>query len=153
MVKLDLFINELLKAKNIALDSMIFIYLLERNEKYFPFVNIIFELLEKGKITAITSIISPLEVLSSPKLSPDQISLYGRLFKEEQNLVTHELNWLITDFAADIRRNYNLRTPDAIQLATAKLAGANMFISNDEIYKKILDIKNFPKICLLSSIV
>ncbi|MDO8515071.1 MAG: PIN domain-containing protein [bacterium] len=153
MVKLDLFINELLKAHRVALDSMIFIYLLERNEKYFSLVNIIFELLEKGKITGTTSIISPLEVLSSPKLSPDQISLYGRFFKEEQNLVTHELNWLITDFAAEIRRNYNLRTPDAIQLATAKLAGANMFISNDEIYKKILDIKNFPKICLLSSVV
>ena len=153
MVKLDLFINELLKAHRVALDSMIFIYLLERNEKYFSLVNIIFELLEKGKITGTTSIISPLEVLSSPKLSPDQISLYGRFFREEQNLVTHELNWLITDFAADIRRNYNLRTPDAIQLATAKLGETNLFITNDEIYKKVIGAKDFPKIFLLSSIV
>ncbi|MDO8515576.1 MAG: PIN domain-containing protein [bacterium] len=153
MVKLDLFINELLKARNIALDSMIFIYLLERNEKYFPVVNIIFELLEKGKITGITSIISPLEVLSPPKLSPDQISLYGRFFKEEKNLITYELKWEIMELAADIRRNYGLRSPDAIQLATAKLEEAGIFITNDEIYKKVIGAKDFPKICLLSSVV
>lgn len=153
MVKLDLFINELFKAKNIALDSMVFIYLLERNEKYFPAVNIIFELFEKGKITGVTSIISPLEVLSSPKLAPDQISLYRRFFKEEKNLITFELKWGIMELAADIRRNYGLRSPDAIQLATAKLGEANLFITNDEIYKKVIGAKDFPKIRLLSSII
>lgn len=153
MVKLDLFISELLKAKNIALDSMIFIYLLERNEKYFPAVNLIFELLEKDKISGITSIISPLEVLSSPKLSPDQVSLYARFFKEEKNLITFELKWGVMELAAEIRRNYGLRSPDAIQLATAKLGGSKLFITNDEIYKKIIGLKDFPKICLLSSII
>lgn len=153
MVKLDLFIDELVKTRCVALDSMVFIYLLEKNEKYFPFVKIIFELLEKGKITGTTSIISPLEVLSSPKLSSDQILLYGRFFKEEENLTTHELTWEIMDLAADIRRNYGLRSPDAIQLATAKLAKARLFITNDEIYKKIIKAKGFPEICLLSSII
>lgn len=152
MVKLDLFINELLKAKNIALDSMIFIYLLERNEKYFSAVNLIFELLEKGKISGITSIISPLEVLSSPKLSLDQISLYARFFKEEKNLITFELKWEVMKLAAEIRRNYGLRSPDAIQLATAKLGGSNLFITNDEIYKKVIGSKDLPKTCFLSSV-
>lgn len=153
MVKLDLFLDELVKTRRVALDSMVFIYLLEKNEKYFPLVKIIFELLEKGKITGTTSIVSPLEVLSSPKLSPDQILLYGRFFKEEKNLTTHELTWETMGLAAEIRRNYGLRFPDAIQLATAKLAKARLLITNDEIYKKIVGTKDFPGICLLSSII
>lgn len=151
MVKLDLFISGLLKVHRVALDSMVFIYLLEKNEKYFSFVEVMFEILEKGKIEAVTSIISPLEVLSSPKLTSDQISLYGRFFKEEKNLVTYELNWEIMDLAANIRRSYGLRSPDAIQLATAKLGNANLFITNDEIYKRVIGAKDLPKICFLQN--
>jgi predicted nucleic acid-binding protein len=38
----------------------------------------------------------------------------------------------IAAIAADIRAKHNLRTPDAIQMATAIYAGAQYFLTNDE---------------------
>lgn len=153
--KSDLYIQKLLAAQRLALDSMIFIYLLEGNEKYFSLVETIFELLEEGKITAITSIITPLEVLSTPKLlgHPDQISLYARFFQQEKNLTVCQLDWAVMEIASSLRRNFNLRTPDAIQLATAKINNATIFLTNDDNYKKIIKLKDLPQIYFLSEIV
>jgi predicted nucleic acid-binding protein len=145
-------ISQLLTAKRIALDSMVFIYLLEQNEKFFSGVKTIFELLEAEKIEAVTSIISPLEVLSPPKLTtlPDQTIMYRRFFQEEKNLSVRELDWEVMDAAAQIRRESGLRTPDAIQLATAKLENTKLFITNDKIYNKVKTGEALPKIILLS---
>lgn len=153
-ISFDFLAEKILVGKRIALDSMIFIYLLEHHEKYFLLVNFIFELLEKEKIEAVTSIISPLEVLSTPKLfgRQDQISLYSRFFKEEKNLTIYEIDWKIIERSADFRRAYGLRTPDAIQLATAQIAKATVFFTNDENYKKVLEAKDLPQIYLLSEI-
>ena len=37
----------------------------------------------------------------------------------------------IAENAAKLRADYNLRTPDAIQMATAIYAGASFFLTND----------------------
>ncbi|WP_276753030.1 type II toxin-antitoxin system VapC family toxin [Chlorogloeopsis fritschii] len=37
----------------------------------------------------------------------------------------------IPETAAQLRANYNLRTPDAIQIATAICGGASFFLTND----------------------
>jgi predicted nucleic acid-binding protein len=131
---------------------MVFIYLLEQNEKFFSGVKTIFELLEAEKIEAVTSIISPLEVLSPPKLTtlPDQTIMYRRFFQEEKNLSVRELDWEVMDAAAQIRRESGLRTPDAIQLATAKLENTKLFITIDKIYNKVKTGEALPKIILLS---
>lgn len=46
----------------------------------------------------------------------------------------------IAQKAAEIRANYNVRTPDAIQLATALQGGATFFLTND------LPLRKFPEI-------
>ncbi len=156
MVKnLEFFFQGLLNAKHLAFDSMVFIYLLEQNPKYFSLVEIIFRLLEEEKISAVTSIISPLEVLSTPKLKPfpDKASLYTRFFKEETNLSVLDLNWPITEIATRLRQDFNLRTPDAIQLATAKFANASLFLTNDETFQKIPQNKDLPKILFFDKLI
>jgi predicted nucleic acid-binding protein len=45
---------------------------------------------------------------------------------------TIDLSAPIAQEAARLRATYNLRTPDAIQLATAIHAGATTFLTNDE---------------------
>ena len=42
--------------------------------------------------------------------------------------------------AADLRARFNLRTPDAIQVATAIIAGAQAFITNDARLKSVTEI-------------
>ena len=42
--------------------------------------------------------------------------------------------------AADIRAHYELRTPDAIMLATAAESGATLVITNDSAWRRIREI-------------
>lgn len=50
-------------------------------------------------------------------------------------------SWQIVDESTKLRRIYGLRTPDAIQLATAKIFKADLFITNDKIFNKVRDFK------------
>jgi predicted nucleic acid-binding protein len=47
----------------------------------------------------------------------------------------------IAEQAARLRASYNLRTPDAIQLATAIEAGASTFLTNDQRLTSIMEIQ------------
>ncbi len=53
-----------------------------------------------------------------------------------KNVSLYPLNLLVADRAVSFRSRYNLKTPDAIQLATAKICGADYIITNDRSWKK-----------------
>lgn len=43
----------------------------------------------------------------------------------------------IADVAARLRARHNLRTPDAVQAATALACGATGFVSNDAVFERL----------------
>lgn len=136
-------INQLIqKGKICGLDTMLFIYLIEQNSRYFKLVKKIFNNIEKGGIKAVTSVITPIEVLSSPALEdyPEKQKLYLSFFSKLKNLSVVDLSFRLIEKVSRLRRMYYLRTPDAIQLATSINEGARTFITNDERYKKVKDI-------------
>jgi predicted nucleic acid-binding protein len=47
------------------------------------------------------------------------------------HVTTVPVSAVIAEEAARLRANYSLRTPDAIQLATAVRSGASSFLTND----------------------
>ena len=57
------------------------------------------------------------------------------------NLTTYDLTPDIAQKAAEIRANYQIRTPDAIQLAAALQGNAAFFLTNDLNLKKFAEIK------------
>jgi predicted nucleic acid-binding protein len=132
-----------LKGKIIGLDTMVFIYHFEENQIYSPLTFSIFENLEKGNFKGITSILTLLEILVKPKRENNSIltERYKILFETFPNLQVEDLNEGITDIASDLRANYNINTPDAIQIATSLEAHADIFITNDTSLKKITEIK------------
>jgi predicted nucleic acid-binding protein len=114
--------------------------LLEADRRYLHEVKEIFTKVEKGELSADTSIVTPLEVLSAPALQSDSSKTRAieRFFQKLPNLTIHPLNWEIMAEAAHLRRqNPTLRTPDSIQLATAELSGAKHFLTNDLKLQKI----------------
>lgn len=139
--------NGIKKFKLVGLDSNIFIYLFEKNPEFIKSCQVIVDLLEKDQIQSVTSIISIIETLSYP--SPFRV-LKGieAGFKSMPNLTIIDVNQDIALEAAKIRRKYGFRTPDAIQLATAKLSRAKAYITNDGRLKKYKGLK----IILLSEI-
>jgi len=132
-----------LKGKIIGLDTMVFIYHFEENQVYSPLTFSIFESLEKGNFNGITSILTLLEILVKPKKENNLLltERYKILFETFPNLQVKTLNENIADIASSLRANYNINTPDAIQIATSLEAKADIFITNDTTLKKISEIK------------
>ena len=132
-----------LKGKIIGLDTMVFIYHFEENQIYSPLTFSIFESLEKGNFNAITSILTLLEILVKPKRENNSIltERYKILLETFPNLRVKTLDENIADVASSLRANYNINTPDAIQMATSLEAQADIFITNDTSLKKVTEIK------------
>lgn len=69
------------------------------------------------------------------------------LAKQYRNILTNASGIEIVDTTSDIaesaaqlRAKYNVRTPDAIQLATAINSKADYFLTNDDNLKKVSEI-------------
>ncbi|MEQ8465895.1 MAG: PIN domain-containing protein [Coleofasciculus sp. E1-EBD-02] len=56
---------------------------------------------------------------------------YRDILFNEEGLTTIEVSVAIAEEASQLRAAYNLRTPDAIQMATAIRQGALFFLTND----------------------
>lgn len=132
------------KHKLVGLDTNIFIYHFEDNPQFATYAQLIFEELAKGKLRAVTSVISMIEALSYP--SPSQvIKNIEEGFKTIPNLTIIDIDHNLAIEAARIRRSYGLRLPDSVQLATALKAKAQAFISNDD---RLKAFKELPVILL-----
>ncbi len=118
---------------------MFFIYQIEGSQPYADIVHPIFDWLAKAKGTAVTSTTTMLELLVRPyQLSNlDLVNEFYALFSTYPNLIWTELTLEIADQAARIRAEHKLRTPDAIQAATALSAQATGFVTNDEVFSRI----------------
>lgn len=129
-----------LVGKIIALDSMIFIYFFDQNERFVDASERIIRLAEQNKAKIVTSIMSLLESLSPLKYQNDEPTQHTitNFFYLTPNIHIMDTDREISLEAARLRREYkHLRTPDAIQLATAIVSQANIFITNDEKLKTL----------------
>jgi predicted nucleic acid-binding protein len=133
---LDEFLN---RHRIIGLDTSVFIFQVEENEKYFNLTNPIFGWLEGARAQAVTSTVTLLELL----VQPYRLSHIDRVNKFYALLSTFpHLEWVaptleIADTGARLRAEYNLRTPDAIQAATALICDATGFISYDTGFRRV----------------
>jgi predicted nucleic acid-binding protein len=134
---------QLQKYKTIGLDTLCFIYHFEENAAYLPFTTELFNLIEKGKLTAVCSAINYLEVLVGPKKQGlnDVVSFYRFVFHSFPNLILAKVDAYIADLASDLRAKYNLKAPDAINLACSLAHKAECFITNDRMLSRVKEIR------------
>ncbi|HVP77327.1 MAG TPA: type II toxin-antitoxin system VapC family toxin, partial [Thermodesulfobacteriota bacterium] len=123
-----------LRNRSVALDTMIFIYAFEEHPAYLPILKSFFHVLEKGEMSAVTSALTITECLVQPYRKKDFVlsAQYLFLFRNFPNLSIIPLTDDIAERAAFLRAQHNLRTPDAIQLATALVSGCHAFLTNDD---------------------
>jgi predicted nucleic acid-binding protein len=112
---------------------------LEKNPRYWELALATLRWTEEIGHTAVTSTVTVTELFAKPLRALDT-----RRIAQMQNLLTDfpNLTWVPVDLelanqAARIRAAYNLKTPDALQAATAFLSGATAFITNDAIFERI----------------
>ena len=136
VARLDAFLR---RHRRIAIDTPVFIYQLENNPRYVGLADRIFSWLEEPAGKAVTSTITMTELLVQPYRDGNQ-----RLADEFYGLLSTypNLDWIapsleIADAAARLRSTHRLRTPDALQAATAVEATASGLITNDPVFERV----------------
>ena len=127
------------RHSRIALDTSVFIYQLEANLRYLPFTDHIFSWLERPASRAVTSTITMTELLVQPYREFDErrVNQFLALLSTFPNLDWVAPSLEIADTAARIRALHRLRTPDALQAATAIQTSATGLITNDPIFERV----------------
>ena len=131
-----------LHETTVAVDTSPFIYLMEAHPTYLDSVAEFFSAVDAGQISAVTSIVTLLEVL----VQPFRRGNLGLANEYRDILLNSSIRCLptsieIAEEAARLRATYNLRTPDAIQLATAIQSGATSFLTNDSFLTSVPNLK------------
>ncbi|MBI5641236.1 MAG: type II toxin-antitoxin system VapC family toxin [Nitrospirae bacterium] len=137
-------LQSLLRRRRVVyLDTSIFIYFVEQHPRYHKLCSSIFEDIEASRIKAVTSTLTLLEILVQPyKLKKEELVLkFYSLLVTYPHLSWIDMNLAVADRAAGLRAKYGLKTPDAIQIASALSHGAGAFICNDRAFKKIKEIE------------
>jgi predicted nucleic acid-binding protein len=122
----------------IGLDTMVFIYHFKENKRYCPLTMVLLKLIESEEKIGVTSIISLPEILVKPIKDGREylVREYEFVFETFHNLSYIEIDSNVAKKAARLRADYNLKTPDAIQLSAALLKGAKVYITNDNNLKR-----------------
>ncbi len=107
-----------------------------------PLVKPFFQALADGQFRVVTSTITIVETLVHP-IRTKQVSLarrYQNILLNAPSITVYDLSPDIARITAEIRAHHKIRTPDAIQLATAVYAKAGFFITNDRSLRKFPDL-------------
>ncbi len=127
----------------IGLDTAPIIYLIEEHPDYLPIVAPLFEQIDAGVYTAVTSTITVAEVSVMPlRLNRPEIqSQYLDLLLHSVNFETKPIDAALAQAGAALRAHYNIRLPDALQLAAALDAGCEVFVTNDAALTRVSEIR------------
>ena len=103
----------------------------------------VFAWLERASHTAVTSSITMTELLVLPYRAANEplVNQYFGLLSSFPNLEWVAPDLEIADTAARLRARHRLRTPDALQAATAVRRGATGLLCNDQDLTRIADIE------------
>lgn len=127
----------------IALDTSVFVYQVEANARYLDLTDPIFVWLNRPDCTAVTSTITMTELLvPAYRGGPTQhVSGFYALLTTYPNLHWIAPSLEIADIAARIRVAHRLRTPDALQAATAVHGRATGLITNDPVFERLKEVE------------
>ena len=126
--------------KKIFLDTAPLIYFMEEENSFSFLLNELFS--PSNNCRFVTSVITLSEVLVMP-LREGRTQLakqYEEILTMSKNIDILDINIEIAKETAKIRADYLIKTPDAIQLATAKYSFVDYFLTNDLRLKSFRDL-------------
>jgi predicted nucleic acid-binding protein len=117
----------------VAVDSSIFIYFIERNPRYISAVRPMFQAMNEGRLQVVTSSLTLLETLVVPVRAGNSVvaRAYEKILTQGDGLYLVPLDLNLLRAAAHVRAVAGLKTPDALQVASALSAGCPVFLTND----------------------
>lgn len=130
-----------LTGKTVVVDSAPLIYYLESHPAFYDLAEIFFSALDQKRFNAFTSSVTVAEALVYPLKGGDYglVETYRQFFAGHLPIIP--VTERIAEIAAQLRVDYELLTPDALQLATAINLRAQYFFTNDKTLKRVKDIE------------
>jgi predicted nucleic acid-binding protein len=135
--------SALMDVSELYLDTAPVIYYIQGVAPFFPLVDRVFNQIESGSFSALTSPVTLGECLVFPIKSGD-IALqqnFVDLLTNTEGIRLISIDAAVGQCAARLRVRYGLKLPDAMQVATAIEAGCNAFLTNDAQLKRVTDLK------------
>ena len=120
----------------VLVDTAPWIYLLEDHPQFAPLFLGLFEAAERGQIQLALTTITLAEVLTGP-LKHKQTALAKRYENALNKYQVLPLTATIASLAAQLRIQYRLKLPDAVQLASALDLGAAALVTHDRDFSKV----------------
>ena len=123
-------------------DTAPFIYLFEKNEAFSGPVEKLLDAIFAANAQIATSLITYMEIGAAPaKAGNERLKAkYREYFTNSEGVSLQPMNLAIADETIRFRAEYNLKTPDAIQLATANYCGADFVLTNDQAWRQITEL-------------
>ncbi|MCB0192144.1 MAG: PIN domain-containing protein [Anaerolineae bacterium] len=123
----------------LGLDTSVFIYHLEANAKYLSLTRTVLQNIQSGRSQGVISTVTIMELTVQPwRMNRGDVARqYEVLLMNFPHLRVVEVSRDIARQAAQLRAKYNLRPADALQVATALVSGAEVWISNDKKLRRL----------------
>ncbi len=139
-----------LYGKIICLDTAPLIYYIEENPVFIPTIDPFFDAMFRGDFEVVTSTLTLLEVLVHPIRNNNAYlaASYREILSNASHLRTIPVTAEIAEAASRLRAVSKIRTPDAIQVATAIVMGADYFLTNDS----ELPVLSPPKVLVIGNL-
>ncbi|MCU0571014.1 MAG: PIN domain-containing protein [Oculatellaceae cyanobacterium Prado106] len=130
-------------VSRVFLDTAPVIYYVEARAEFVPVVRPIFHMLDSGLLEGIASPVTLAECLVQPKRLGlvDLEQGFSNLLTNSEGIVFVEIGEQVGRLAAQMRSQYALRLPDALQIATAIATNCQAFLTNDTQLTRITELR------------
>ena len=127
----------------LGFDTAPVIYFVEAHPRYDALVTAIFQRLAAGTLSGVTSVITLTEVLVHPlrQGNAQLADAYRSLLTTSGDFQTLSISPDIAEQAAALRARHGLRTPDALQIATALAAGCAAMLTDDARLQRVTELR------------
>lgn len=122
----------------LGVETSPFIYFVEQHPVYVGRMRDVFRRVDEGNPRIVTSVITLTEILVLPIETGNQAyeQAYREMLLNTETIRLERVSVAIAEQAARLRARYNLRTPDALHIATAITAGCDAFLTNDRALRR-----------------
>lgn len=130
-------------VRELGFDTAPFIYFVEQHPRYVAVVREVIRRIDQGEIRGYTSVVTLTEVLTLPiRLGMTNLeNEYRSFLLRSRYFRVLPITIDVAEYAADLRARYNLRTPDALQLAAAIRRGCDAFLTNDASLQRVGELR------------
>jgi predicted nucleic acid-binding protein len=130
--------------KRIMIDTAPIVYFIEEHGEFGEIADEIFKMInDDSSYHSFSSVITITEVLTQPlrKSRRDLYEKYKKFLLNSSNFFVYSIDPIVAEKAAELRAQFGIKTPDALQLAVGIENNGSLFITNDNVLKKVNGIE------------